>query len=323
MKKIIFKAIIFISILLIILAILTKIFIPKNNTRRSGIHKSKVLQTGVLAEPENTLDVILVGNSEAYTSFIPLEAWHKYGYTSYVCGTPGQKLPSICSIIYDVLKKQNPKIVMLEADTIYKRVPLVTPVEQIASKVFPIFEYHDRWKKLRIEDFHKKSEYKKIQASKGFYFSNEIQSRKNEEYMNESEETQRIPKSNKIYVKTIKKYCESKGIEFIIYSTPSIMNWSMEKHNGVENLAKELGVEYLDMNLLNNEINIDWKKDSRDKGDHLNYTGSLKTTKFLGEYLNKKGLPDHRADEKYESWNKYYNKYIKEIKDKNNVIDTK
>ena len=101
------------------------------------------------------------------------------------------------------------------------------------------------------------------------------------------------------------------------------MNWSMEKHNGVENLAKELGVEYLDMNLLNNEINIDWKKDSRDKGDHLNYTGSLKTTKFLGEYLNKKGLPDHRADEKYESWNKYYNKYIKEIKDKNNVIDTK
>lgn len=314
MKKIIFKAIIFITILLIILGILTKIFEPKNNTRKSGVYKTKVLQTGILAEPENTLDVILVGNSEAYTSFIPLEAWHRYGYTSYVCGTPGQKLPSICSIIYDVLKKQNPKILMLEADTIYKRVPLATPAEQVAVRLFPIFEYHDRWKNLKKEDFYKKSEYKKVQSSKGFYLSREIQARKNEKYMNETEEIQKIPKSNKVYVKMIKKYCESKGVEFIIYSTPSIVNWNTEKHNGVANFAKELGVEYLDMNLFNDEIKIDWKKDSRDKGDHLNYTGSLKATKFLGEYLNKKGLPDHRSDTNYKSWNKYYNKYINKNK---------
>ena len=85
MKKIIIKVICFWLILLLILMVLSKIFIPKNNTKEAGIPKNKVREYGVLAEPENTLDIIMFGDSEAYTSFIPLEAWHEYGYTSYVC----------------------------------------------------------------------------------------------------------------------------------------------------------------------------------------------------------------------------------------------
>ena len=46
----------------------------------------------------------------------------------------------------------------------------------------------------------------------------------------------------------------------------------------------------------------------------MNYTGSLKTTKYLAKYLkDNKNLPDHRNDDTYKSWNKYYKKYIKEI----------
>lgn len=318
MKKIIIKAIIFLTILFLILSALSQIVVPKNNTKTAGIRKTKIRQIGVLAEPENTLDVILAGDSEAYTSFIPLEAWHEYGYTSYVCGAPGQKLPSVLMIVYKALQKQQPKIVMLEANTIYRRVPLTTPLVQVTNEILPIIEYHNRWKSLRPEDFYQKVEYTKQEKNKGLYLSQEIKSTKNKKYMKKTKKITKIPKANEIYVKLLKKYCDSRGIEFILYSTPAIANWTKAKHNGIEKLSREMGVEYIDMNLYVDEIKINWKKDSRDEGDHLNYTGSLKTTKFLANYLNEKKLPDHRNDVTYsKSWNKYYKKYIKNINETN------
>ena len=131
--------------------------------------------------------------------------------------------------------------------------------------------------------------------------------------MKETEETKKIPKSNKLYVKIIKEYCDLNGIQFILYSSPSPVNWDMEKHNGIEKLAKELDVEYIDLNLMQDQIQIDWTKDTRDKGDHLNYTGSLKVTKFLAEYLNEKNLPDHRNEESYKSWDELYQQYKEKV----------
>ena len=62
MKKIIAKSIIFLSILLIVLILLSKVFQPKNNTLEAGAEDK--LADGVLAEPENTLDLIVIGESE-------------------------------------------------------------------------------------------------------------------------------------------------------------------------------------------------------------------------------------------------------------------
>lgn len=313
MKKIILKCITFLAILFLILIILSKIFIPKNNTKEAGIPKNKIKQTGVLAEPENTLDVIIMGDSESYTSFIPLEAWNKYGYTSYVCGSPAQKLPAIETMLQEILKKQQPKIVMLEANTIYQKASLTAPIVQIGNKILPIIQYHNRWKNINQNDFFGKVEYTKIQRDKGFYFSEKIDPGKNKNYMKKSNKTTKIARINKLYVKMIKKYCDSKGIEFILYSSPSPVNWTTSKHNGIKSLAKELGVEYIDLNLMTDKLSIDWEKDSRDKGDHLNYTGSLKTTAVLADYLNNKNLPNHKNDELYKSWDKYYKKYIKKV----------
>ena len=113
MKRII-KCIIFIAIFLIILEILSKIFIPKNNTLEAGLGKRKLTASGIYTEPENTIDVLVLGDSESYTSYIPLELWNQYGFTSYVCGTPAQRLSVSLSYIKDALKTQKPKIVLLE-----------------------------------------------------------------------------------------------------------------------------------------------------------------------------------------------------------------
>ena len=60
------------------------------------------------------------------------------------------------------------------------------------------------------------------------------------------------------------------------------------------------------------DLKINWKKDTKDKGNHLNYRGAKKVTKYLGNYLKKTGLlEDHRKDSKYESWDRAYDIYIK------------
>ena len=315
MKKIIIKSIVFLLILFLLLIVFSRIVIPKNNTEDAGIPSKFTRKYGILAEPENTIDVIVTGDSESYTSFIPLEAWHKYGYTSYVCGSPAQKLPAVCSILYSALQEQQPKVIMLETNTIYKRTGLTAPLVEIVNKVLPVFEYHDRWKSLNSDDFFGKVEHTKILRDKGYYLRDTIKSGKNEDYMEESEKVAKIPKSNELYVKAIKKVCDNRGIEFVLYSAPSPINWNIKKHNGIEELAKEMGVDYLDLNMIPEEIKIDWTKDTRDKGDHLNHTGSLKTTNYLAKYLSEKNLPDHRKDKDYSAWEKAYKRYMnREIK---------
>lgn len=314
MKKIIAKSILFLLILFLILLILSRIFIPKNNTLEAGIFSRKFRQAGILAEPKNTIDVIITGDSESYTSYVPLEAWKEHGYTSYVCGASGQKLPEIMSFMQQALEKQQPKIILLETNTIHRKASLKTPVAEIAKRILPIIEYHDRWKSLNANDYFGKIEYTSLHEFKGFYYKTKIKSAKNKEYMKETNSIKEVNDLNKLYIKTMKEYCDSRGIKLILYSCPSSFNWNMKKHNGIEKLAQELDLEYIDLNLKQDEIKIDWTKDTRDKGDHLNYTGALKVTKYLGKYLSEKNLPDHREDESYKSWDEAYNNYIEKVK---------
>ena len=97
-----------------LLLLLSAILHPKNNSVEAGIHSRGA--SGLLAEPEDTIDVIVVGNSEAYTSIIPMELWNDYGFTSYVCASPEQSLPQSVRFVYEACKTQNPKIIMLESN---------------------------------------------------------------------------------------------------------------------------------------------------------------------------------------------------------------
>ncbi len=319
MKRII-KCIIFIAIFLIILAILSKIFIPKNNTLEAGLGKRKQPASGIFTEPENTIDVLVLGDSESYNSYIPLELWNQYGFTSYVCGTPAQRISQSCQYIKYAFKNQKPTIVMLEANNLYTKNGVVRHIKEYVDKYMPVFEYHDRWKNLSKEDFYKSPEYTEIINDKGYRYSNKIKKvnkSKRKDFMKENENSKNILGDNFKHLKEIKEYCDKNGAKLILYSSPAPANWSYDKHNGIEKCAKDLRIEYIDLNLKVDELQINWKEDSQEKrGEHLNYTGALKVTNYLGIYLKHNNeLPDHRQDEKYSSWNEAYNNFKKEIEE--------
>ena len=117
---------------------------------------------------------------------------------------------------------------------------------------------------------------------------------------------------NRGYVKRMKEFCEAHGAKFVLVSTPSTTNWNMRKHNGIVKLASDLGVEFLDFNVMTEEVPIDWTTDTRDGGDHLNDSGAEKVSAYIGNYLASTGLfADKRTNAEYSAWNEYLEAFNK------------
>lgn len=295
-------------LLMIILIVLSMVFNPKNNSVEAGIHYRGA--SGILAEPENTIDMVVVGNSEAYTSIIPMELWNDYGYTSYVCASPEQILPVSVKILGESIKKQKPRIVMLEASNMNITSDLSDASDQMLNYALKVFQYHDRWKSLKKEDFTTKPDYNTINCMKGYEFSDKIDGLDKQPTEEKKMDSVAIPRSNQLYIKALKKICDKNGAKFVIVSIPSIEYWSHEMHDEIQKFCEKNEIEFLDLNMHKDEVGVDWTEDTSDNGGHLNHNGALKTTKFIGKHLdNRKYLKNHKHEEKYKFWDEQYNEY--------------
>lgn len=293
----------FFTILIGLLQVASLVVEPKNNSKEGGIHDYTA--NGILSEPDNTIDAVILGDSETYSAFIPLKIWQEYGITSYVCGTSRQRLYNTEDFLHKTFQNQSPKLVILETNVIFRKFGYSNIVINEAENLLPVFRYHDRWKKLQPDDWFGSVEYTDIVDNKGYRLNKGIKPASIEKYMEPSDIEQSIPGKNCSFVKRMKEYCDKNGAEMILLTTPSTRNWNFKRHNGMAKLAEKLGVEYIDLNLMNDKVPINWEKDTRDKGDHLNYAGALKVTGYLGEYLAERGLfSDKREDPAYENWNK-------------------
>ncbi len=299
--------------LLALLILLSNVFVPKNNDKKNGM--DDVTANGILAEKENTVDVLIIGDSETYSSFVPMELWQDYGFTSYVCGTPSQKLSYSEELLRKAIKNQSPKIVILEVNALYRKNTFDDKFKNKVERVLPVFRYHDRWKSLKLSDFTSKKEYTYIDYNKGYRYRNKVKAASTKDYMKKTDKVKEIAPNNKKAVTNIKQICDSAGAKLIFVSAPSMVNWYYAKHNGVQQFADKIGVEYVDMNLLTDQVKIDWKTDTRDKGDHLNHSGALKATEYLGQFLSEKAvLEDHRGDGRYSDWDVSLERYLEQVK---------
>lgn len=266
-------------------------------------------------EPSGTIDVLMVGDSEVYTSTIPLRIWEQYGITSYACGTSLQPLSISSAIVDETFTRQTPRIVILETNTIFRKVEFDQNFWAYIEDTFAISTVFTRWKTLHGVDIGLASKYQHISNTKGYRHSTDICTDvDHSDYMKASEEYEPFPESNRKYVKKIQDICEENGARLVLISTPNTVTWNSKRHNTIAGLAKELGVEYIDTNMLRDEVPIDFSTDFRDAGDHLNYYGAQKFTAFLGKYLNDTGLfINHKSDGAYASWNEAADNFEKTI----------
>lgn len=257
----------------------------------------------VRREPKDSLDVLIVGDSLTYSSVSPLQLWKAHGFTSYVCGQWGQKIIETEDMLKTALRKQKPRVVILETDVLFRAQMdarhLNDGIETGLKYYMPVFRGHDIWKSLVM-----KKEYK-LENYKGFVLRTDVKPYEKGDYMKKNKKEVKLQDTVLTHMENIINLCEKSGAELVLLGTPSPLNYSYSRSKSVSEYAREKSLVWLDMNYLLKEIGINWKTDSLDEGDHLNFSGAEKVTKYLGKYLSDKyKLPDHRGDSAYASWTK-------------------
>lgn len=288
---------------------------PKTYTTESGVESRDIHAVNVLSEPAQTLQVLFLGDSEIQTGVLPMELWKTHGITSYICGQSGQRTMESYFWLKEVLKTQTPKLVVLETDQFYHCRDIQTELKHViknaAHYYFPVFKYHNRWKAwFNQSDVASKTERNPL---KGYNYHDETRPYTGGPYMEETDKKERSKPMVRFWIDRILDLCRKNNIEVLLIGVPAPLNWSYERHNEVNEYALGKGVPYLDFNLMEKELKINWKTDTMDGGDHLNMNGAKKVTEYLGAYLKKNyALSDYRENQMFQYWHRDWKKY-KEI----------
>ncbi len=311
------RVVAFLCVMISLIVASSYLLAPKDNTPEGGI-KNPVAH-GFLSEPKNTIDIAVIGNSDAYGGFSPMELWNRYGYTAYVGAEGKQSVAQSYVMFKNMLEVQTPKILILETDSVFDKNKLGISIAKMLNAQLggslSVFEYHDRWKRVRAKELLKKPNYTAHNYAKGQMLSNTVKPYYGKEYMNPTDEKERIPVASRRSLNTIIETCREREIELLLVELPSRTSWNMRRHNGVQDWADRNGVPFLDLNLDRDSFHFNWKQDTRDKGNHLNTSGARKVTLHIGKYLSEHyTLPDHRNDGAYARWHEDFQVYLKEAK---------
>lgn len=249
----------------------------------------------VKSEAEDSLDVIFLGDSEAWAAFSPLQLYGEYGFTSYNCGFPGQWILDSTATLKKVLKYQHPSVVVLEPNMLF-----LSPnkAKLMLSRLFPVFHYHEYYKVNSNQT--KSGEAKGANLSKVTHaYTGDVN------YMQKDTVIDDFDGNNHEYINEFIELCNENNINIIMVSSASALNWTEGKHLGVQQWCQENDISYIDYNETENfeRAALNWSTDTRDCGDHVNLSGSKKITLDLGNILMKKyALKDHRGDSDYAQW---------------------
>lgn len=306
----IIRAALFLLIFLCLISVLAIVFVPKNNSRADGMDFAEA--NGILGEPENTIDVLYIGDSEVYNAISPMEIWNDRGITGYDCATGAQQILTSWHFVEQAFEKQSLKVVMVETNILFRRYGAEKWFEEQLRYLVPLFRYHDRWKNLGRKDLSLKTETTWTDPLKGFrLFKNVKGFEPDKNYRKPTDETARMNRFSKLYLEKMQELCAAHGAQLVLFTVPTTKNWNFKRHNSVQQYADANGLTYLDMNLLpEEEFSIDWSTDTKDKGDHLNFDGAMKASAYIADFLaDTYGIEDHRADPDYQHWFTYWDTY--------------
>jgi len=304
------RALAFCGVLALCVLLACDALLPKGNGPYDGLYNPQAY--GFLSEPSDSIDVYVVGNSNAGAAWSPMTAWNEDGFTSYVSATPWQNLAQAYHLFRLAVKSQHPRIVVLETDEIFTHKKDIDT--SIFEELFPLLKYHDRWKEFKFSSLFQKTDYTWIYAAKGQAVRTASKAYTGRDYMAAADGTETISSTYRYYMDRFVSDCKKEGITLVLAEMPSASSWSMKRHNTIQQYADENGLAFYDMNIGNVEYTVDLLHDFRDGGDHLNADGAESMTSYLARALQiRYSLPDHRDDSSYtDEWNACYESYLKE-----------
>lgn len=327
-KKII-KTTVFLLIVLVLWVELSLVFRPDK------LHS-------VFNEPENTLDVVMIGSSSWYTFWSPMVAYEFTGITSFDYAQGAMPADCLEYCIREVLKRQNPKVIALDArmflyreentlreneagemviddghiravsDTMpysLNRFRMLCSVgeylEDGLSAHLDLLFYHDRWKAVLSEGgapLHGQAE---RDFTKGYDLHDQITPFERPQDVSAVTETQALSGSTEALLRKLCAYCEGLNAAVVFVAMPTgIHNETQQKqYNYMRQVIGEYdNIDFWNTNDLVDEIGLDFATDLYDS-THANYLGTVKFTSYLeNRLIADYGIPDRRGEADYAHW---------------------
>lgn len=197
--------------------------------------------------------------------------------------------------------------------------------------LFPVIRFHDRYQKLTEFDIRKLVWNNEI-SYKGYLYDKKTEKYKYKlknnyqeflEYEKEHNKSDiensdlKIPEFINEKIDLLIQLCKERDSELIIMTMPVTDDRAIEKHNIIQNFAKEKGVKYVDFNMEADEP-INWETDTQDKGYHLNIRGAEKVGRYLSKYLSSNfDLENKKENPEYKKWNEALQAYNERKKEDN------
>jgi hypothetical protein len=292
------------AFLLVLLGLLTAASLayrPRDNTKKGGMYYNEA--HGYLAYPADEFDVFAFGCSNYYNGINPLSLWEQHGITCYDMCTGGQRVYEAYIHLREVLATHHPKVVLLDGYTVLREIDMDEALFSTASYYFPVFFYHNNWKTYDWDMLTAPVEYTNRNRNKGYRPGTKICKVEAGDYMAPTDERGEFPLMNRIYLRKIAQLCRENGVALVIAAMPAPAIWDYGCYSVLQQDAQSLGIPFLDLNLMLEELGIDFQTDFRDDGDHMNNTGAAKVTAYLGQVLSQEyGIADHRGDSAYAQW---------------------
>lgn len=290
-------------------------------------------------------DVWLLGSSHVRYGFFPMELWNDYGITSYNISSDSNTLAVSYWVFKQALKQSKPKVLVLDIydcspnDIVYSwefthdatgifpisldKIKMVSDLSRNPEwtnhygeltgtrpeLVFKLAAFHDRWQKITSTDFWTYEDFvNKSKARKGIKINPLIVPSKKEK--NKIGNSARYDSIAKEYLERIIDLCNKNEVKLVLINTGFNGNEEMELFaDSIPDIAKENNIDYIDYTDLDL---IDYTCDFHTIGEntHVNVSGAIKLTRYLGQYLlSHNMIKDHRDDPGYEKWNEDYQDY--------------
>lgn len=316
---------------------------------------------GFFDEEKDSIEAIFAGTSHMTYSVSPVELYEEYGFTSYNLASARQPLAVARYALQTALKTQDPKVFVLDVSSLFtdfydgagfkyitEQVPLSAEKLQLlqemstlsddeddmVSGLFPMINYHSRWKELDENDFTYMRDNKHF-FMKGYYLNSrcipsyidvtymnyETQEMlqdnekvtytwKNQQFCKEKEDDElyvaEVPDYNLQLLLDIVDICKKNDVKLLLVKIPDVNSpaayesaWTQERSAAVKEIVDEYQLDFFDL-LYDVDCGIDWTTDSTDGGGHLNFLGVEKVTDILGQYL----VENYKLEQKeYTAWN--------------------
>lgn len=286
-----------------------------------------------LKEPEQ-YDVLFFGDSCFVNCLFPMELWTDYGIAGYNLSCYGNTIPVSYWSLMNALDYANPKAVVFAVNDVRKDQKVTgssgdlhtaldfwplsrTKVRTIWDLTddpdmkddeghryaemrweycFTLGKYHDRWSRLTPKDFSAQPGVQKgAEMRIGVAPAREYDIIDDDLYAEEQG-------AGYAYLRRAIEACQARGVEILLVYVPyPASEGSQMSANTVSSIAEEYGVNFIDFIRLDSVV--DYAVDCYDGQAHLNLSGGLKVTDFIGAYLAEHyDLPDRRGDPAYAGW---------------------